>query len=78
MKVSEAISMLQRHDPNETLCISWWTQDLFTDDDFEITKENWELAVAEYEAEEGYRFANEIIWNNISDLITEKHYEETK
>lgn len=72
MKVSEAIQMLKRLPQTEEICISWWTKDLFEEEPEQYSDESWERAVAEFDSEEGYAYANEIIYSNIYDALRER------
>ena len=78
MKVREALSMLQKHDPDEVICISWWTQDLFIDEYGDANDDSWTYAVAQYDHEEGYAHANETIWENLRYAMTKFNEKETK
>jgi len=69
MKVAEAIQMLKRLPQTEEICISWWTKDLFEVEPEKYSKESWQFAVDEFDREEGYDYANEVIYNNIFDAI---------
>jgi hypothetical protein len=73
MKAWEVIRMLERYPKDEELCISWWGKELFPDpDDNPCTDENWQKAVDDFDANEGYEHINTKIWEILNYVIYEK------
>jgi hypothetical protein len=71
MKVSQAIKLLSEMNPEEEICISWWEQNLFTNEDgTPVSDDAWLYAVGEFDAEGGYEGVNEQVWMNINFAIT--------
>jgi hypothetical protein len=73
MRVSEAIEMLnQMYKPDDELCISWWGKELFCDaDNNPCTDEQWQRAVDDFDANEGYEHINTKIWEYLNYAIYE-------
>lgn len=73
MKVRDAIEALStRYSPDEELCISWWDKYLFFDEDEAAGMDvdaAWGAAVDEFDAEEGYSFINERVYEMIRSAI---------
>ena len=75
MKVSKAIEMLSKLNPDEEICISWWESNLFfTNDENETPvspySQEWISAVSTFDAEGGYGFINRQMWELINYSIT--------
>lgn len=72
MQVKEAIQLLSKHHhPDDEICISWWSRDLFLDiDGVIVDEEAWSNAVAEFDGEEGYSHINEQVYDLINGAIT--------
>lgn len=75
MKVREAIEMLSKnYSPEEEICISWWDKWLFFDEDEDSDVDidaAWSAAVDEFDAEEGYSFINQRVYEMIIDVIND-------
>jgi len=73
MKVAQALELLSRyHHPDEEICISWWSRDLFLDIDGEVVSEEaWGNAVDEFDKAEGYPHINEQVYDLLFSAITE-------
>lgn len=52
MKVSKALEMLSKHDPNEELIIEWWARDCAEIDGEEIPLDIWDKVAENYEFQE--------------------------
>jgi len=73
MKVSEAIEVLSGfYEPDDEICISWWGRELFPDaDNKPCTDEQWQKAVDDFDANEGYEHINTQIWEYLNYAIYE-------
>lgn len=71
MKVREAILMLQDLNPNDEICISWWTKDLFESPTDPLKTEDWECAVDEFDSEQGYDHVNSTVYELIDGAISD-------
>lgn len=70
MKISQAIVMLKSYGSmDDEICISWWSKDLFDDDDNHISRQAWDDAVGVFDAEEGFDWINGQMYETINDLI---------
>lgn len=73
MQVWEVINMLKRYPQDEEICASWWTKELFTDDENNpCSDEQWWKAVEDFDANEGYKHINTKIWEILNYIIYEK------
>jgi hypothetical protein len=75
MRVGQAIEMLSAINPNEDIAISWWTRDLFTDDNegTPVSESRWSYAVDVFDSENGYDSVNQDVWNLLWDSIGESN-----
>jgi len=67
MKVSEAIEMLQKHNPDEEILISYWAKVFFEHENLIIDNDIWNKVVKEKE----YSFFMDLMEENITALINE-------
>jgi hypothetical protein len=66
MRVSQAIEMLSALNADDEIAISWWTRDLFTDDNEQpISEDRWSYAVDKFDSEDGYDSVNQEVWNHL-------------
>ena len=77
MKVSRAITLLSKLNPDDEICISWWERGLFLDTEDQVISEDlWLYAVDEFDNNEGYELANETTWGYLNQAIEEAQLEE--
>lgn len=71
MKVSEAIELLAKRDPNEKICFALWTRDEFPDADgkYPLTDAQWSYIVADYESREITTAVEEWIQDEITASV---------
>ena len=63
--------MLSDLNQDEEICVSWWGRDVFTDEDGnQIPEEKWLIAVEDFDANEGYATANQIVWDLLNYAMT--------
>lgn len=74
MKVREAILMLRDLKPDDEICISWWTKDLFESPIEPMPVEDWLYAVDEFDSQEGYEHVNSIVYELIDGAIAQHRY----
>jgi len=74
MRVSQAIKMLSALNADDEIAISWWTRDLFTEDNEgqPVSEERWIHAVDRFDSEDGYDCVNQDVWNLLWDTIGEQ------
>lgn len=78
MKVSEAIEMLKRHNPDEQILILYWAKDLFEDKDLKIDDDIWNQVIDEREYSRYIDSVNEGVYTLINEGIEEVTREEQR
>ena len=73
MKVSKAIELLSKYNPDEEIIIEWWDRFFIQIDDEGIPLETWNFVADSYEFNE-YTYSN--MFNEIEQAIDEAMKEE--
>jgi hypothetical protein len=73
MKVSKAIEMLSKYNPDDEIIIEWWSRDFTEMDDKEIPVDIWNFVADGYEFNE-YTYSE--MFNEIEQAIDEAMKEE--